>query len=71
MSEAVVRDGKMCAVPAEFGRFGSWSRAECDEAMVVPSGKFTSRGRVEVALSLTGTVGCRKCPVHPVSAMSG
>jgi hypothetical protein len=71
MSEAVFRDGKMCAVQAVCGTLGRLIRAECNDAIVVLSGRFTSRGRVEGVLLDTGTVGCRKCPVQPVSAISG
>jgi hypothetical protein len=57
ISEAVWSDGKMCAVPAVRGTLGKKSWAECDDAIVVPSGRLTSRGRVEGIFSETGTDG--------------
>jgi hypothetical protein len=63
--------GKMCAVRADGGSWGSSSSVACVDCKWEPSGSMTVMPGLATCLLQYGALLARKCPVAPVLAMMG
>ena len=68
MRECCASPGSMCPAHACVGNWSIWSWNYCVDHMVAPLGMHTTMGGDPVLYGLCGALGCKKCPVAPVSA---